>query len=290
MPSTAETSSAATNQISTDSNKLEKAMNMYLSNMMINPLIGTNTYLNSIHLSNSRDSSNTASPAENCTPFRDIDVKSPISFEDESTFANLNPLGMESLNFEIQSNSVGSSGCISTDVNRNPPDQHNFFDFKTMKPLKEVLKNLQLEASVACHVEYLVKQLYESNFNQSLQLKDGIGSYISIFNQALPSTPSAVFSASGILFTCNQSFSNLISVSIDQILSGQFCIFSVLDLASILSLLDMSTRYQNTQSNGFGRVTIETQNTIKNKKLCACSISTCVEADCMWIIGQFIPI
>jgi hypothetical protein len=158
-----------------------------------------------------------------------------------------------------------------------------------MLPFREVLKTLDLEASVACHIEYLIKDLYiidpVNNNNQTTF--NNIGFYISVFTQMVPSTPSAVFSPSGLIFTCNQSFSTLVHTPLETLLSGSFCIFSLLDLPSILNLLDMSIRFKYSNMNSFGRVSVSN---VGGKRLCACSVSTEVDGDCLWIVAQFIPI
>lgn len=199
---------------------------------------------------------------------------------------------------DVTSATAGTSNYINPVVlnpvksqpNSTPPNSmpivHEIFDFKSMVPFKQVLKQMNLEASVSCHIEYLAKQLFRpQNSRSSIH----VASYISIFDQALPSSPSALFSPSGIIFTCNKAFSNLVHTPLPELLTGRFCIFSLFDMASILSILDMANRFNDSESSGFGRCSIESK-APRIKRLCASSVSTIVEGEMLWIVSQFIPI
>ncbi|KAI8910356.1 hypothetical protein EDD86DRAFT_205187 [Gorgonomyces haynaldii] len=158
-------------------------------------------------------------------------------------------------------------------------------DFRSMVQVKDVLKEMDLETSVSCHIEYLIKQLYPKELTP---YEKTIKEYVGIFNKSIPSTPSCVFSPSGIIFTCNTAFANLVQLPHDKLCSGSFCIFGLFDMASLLSILDMAHKYRSESISGFGRCSIDAP--LKTKKLCAASVSTHVEMDMAWIIAQFIPI
>jgi Fungal Zn(2)-Cys(6) binuclear cluster domain len=258
-----------------------------------------------------------------------------MSNQQQATSKVQSPIGQ----YQLMDNQQQASSQIQSPAGQN----QETFSFKSLAPINHVLSSLNLEASVSCHIIYLVKQLASTqsfgsggnNLNSDTQMAatysssatqrpSSVGSYISIL-AALPSTPSVVFSPSGVVFTCNQAFASLVQTPITHLLSGKFCVYAFMDMPSMLSVLDMAIKFKGTsqrnesQGLGFGRCSLECgvgvgarlmesvtgsggaglgsrkvkPDTVVGpsmKRLCAVSVSTTTEADSVWIVAQFIPI
>ncbi|KAI8924378.1 hypothetical protein BC831DRAFT_465937 [Entophlyctis helioformis] len=218
-------------------------------------------------------------------------------------------------------------------------------DFRSMGPLEAVLAAQQIEPGVATHILFLVRQLSErqrggqshlppqlaaaaSSATGGSSLMDSrpslrVADYPSLLAKSLPSTPSAVFSPSGLLYTANASFAHLVSVPLDDLVSGHYCLYGLLDMPSMLAVLDLALNYAlKKDPHSFGRCVVyaggnagpdaagqlaqarqasATQQQGGSgsgsgsgsgkswARHCALSVSTFRDVD-LWVVAQFIPV
>lgn len=156
--------------------------------------------------------------------------------------------------------------------------------FMSLAPLRQVLAQKTQQASVVGHIEYQIS-LLKPKSTPGHQATLVLVNFITFFECMVPSTPSAIFSPSGLIFTCNAAFSDLVQMSSLELLCGDCCIFTFFDVSSILTILEMANR---SQERGVGRCSIKSAHNAH--RLCAASISTHDELDMLWIVAQFIPI
>jgi hypothetical protein len=156
-------------------------------------------------------------------------------------------------------------------------------DYHQIQHLEGILNSLGIEVPIVAHILSLVKKLNGTN--------NGIGlvsleSYEQNINMIFPATPSLVMSPSGLIKYHNKAFSKL--VKMEQHLDG-FCLYQLLDMSSILGILDLCQKYQCSEPQGFGRCNF-TLSSAKLLKGCSSSVSVFVQDQKLWITAQFIPV
>ncbi|KAL5037296.1 hypothetical protein BDV3_006813 [Batrachochytrium dendrobatidis] len=186
-------------------------------------------------------------------------------------------------------------------------------NFHSTAPLEAAFTVQNIEVGVSSHILFLVQQLSQSKpvragvhpallNSQQVHVND----YLMLLSKAIPATPSAVFSSSGIIFTCNAAFARLVQLDISVLVSGRFCIFSLVDMPSMLNVLDLALSFAlKKEAQSFGRCSVFAGgNTGTNPhqanqgqshngqrtwvRQCALAISTLHDSG-LWIVAQFIP-
>ncbi|KAI8897512.1 hypothetical protein BC833DRAFT_621144 [Globomyces pollinis-pini] len=187
-------------------------------------------------------------------------------------------------NRETEDDSISASG-----MKPNSPSLHEFLKqnmidyYSKMDHLEPLLKNIGIEVPIVAHILVLIKNLNKTNLVSKITL----AKYSEFLLLGFPSTPTCIFSTSGKILQASTSFSKLISISSDQ-LNG-FCIYSLMDMSGILSILDLAGIYQEDKPDAlFGRCTLQVKAT-GTKKLCAFSLSLMKENGLIWMMIQFIP-
>jgi hypothetical protein len=163
---------------------------------------------------------------------------------------------------------------------------HSFpAEFHFVDHLHRVLEERGIEIPIASHIIYLVRKLIEGT-KKEVPPKFTMNAYINAITLGFPSTPTCIFSPSGLIIECNTPFSNLVAKSKEELI--RFCLYSILDMGSTLCILDMAHKCESKEIPGFGRCIFNLQQT--NYKSCSLSLTTFTESGSLWIVGQFIPI
>ncbi|KAH6598614.1 hypothetical protein BASA50_003651 [Batrachochytrium salamandrivorans] len=223
----------------------------------------------------------------------------------------------------VSSTTAGESVSIASEIEETIDIPSNTVypssNFQSTAPLEAAFFAQNIEVGVSSHILFLVRQLTQSkqprvsihsttSGSNRVYVKD----YSDVFSKSLPSTPSAVFSSSGIIYTCNIAFARLVQLDHATLVSGQFCVFSLVDMPSMLSVLDLALSYSlKKDAQSFGRCSVfsggntrpqsyqqhpHQQPTSQSQggqrtwiRHCSLAISTLHDSG-LWVVAQFIPI
>ncbi|KAJ3254349.1 Transcriptional regulator of nonfermentable carbon utilization [Boothiomyces macroporosus] len=170
-----------------------------------------------------------------------------------------------------------TSPTVKTSQIKPSPTNIGSLDYRSTSHLEPILKNLSIEVPIISHISFLVQKLYK----QETRL-ESLEHYAQLFTTSFLATPSCIFSSSGLIFDCNDSFLKLIQQQKPEMVGE--CIFSYMDMSSILSILDIATKPGH---SGFGKCNFSKKYV---HKTCTSSISIFKDRDIVWVLAQFIPI
>lgn len=186
----------------------------------------------------------------------------------------------------------GLEGCIdcSFNIDNILPQPHlieyespiipTINDHHTTAHLAPLLALLGIEIAISCHIIHMATKLINT---QKPSTTSKLKEYTEFFGGTTLSTPTGVFSPSGLMHSSNLPFETYFKPCLN------FCLYSVLDMASILQILDLTTKYENTGGFSFGRVSVRAdEGGMRITRNCAVSLTTVRDAG-LWIIIQFIP-
>jgi hypothetical protein len=157
-------------------------------------------------------------------------------------------------------------------------------DFHQTTHLEPILNSAGIEVPIISHINFLVRKL-NSSTNSPKIINFPIKTYVQNIRIMYPATPSCVISPSGLIRNYNNAFTKLLGMN-DSYLEG-FCLFSLLDLSSILGILDLCQKYLDSDPTGFGRCTFRLA---ERTRPCSSSLSLIISDGKLWIAAQFIPL
>ncbi|KAJ3306226.1 hypothetical protein HDV03_000146 [Kappamyces sp. JEL0829] len=163
-------------------------------------------------------------------------------------------------------------------------NSNTILDYQKTDHLEQVFASAGIEIAISCHITYLAQKLMASASKSPARMTSLLDRYQSQgINHIYPATPSCIFSPSGLIVLANECFSELIGRSDFK----EFCLYSIMDMAGILSILDMCKKAETHPHHAFGSCSLKGKTSLAKK--CAFSLSSFCEQGHYWIICQFIP-
>ena len=155
---------------------------------------------------------------------------------------------------------------------------------ESLGSVKESLERMQMEPILTNQIIETITLLQNASIPTS---QTTVTQYQAILTTALPCTPSAVFSASGMILTCNDAFVGISNIPLNTLLDKPYCIYNLLDQASVITTVNLCQKATYSSLPGFIRVNLGVASS--NSVSCMFSVSACYDQH-MWFVGQWMPV